>query len=91
MNLNILTAAGFTQNGNTFSKTLRAEDIPYFAEHIVDNKVVHSSTQIQVVVNLEDRTLQMSGLNDHYEEGPYSIDESNGRQALADVGVVFED
>lgn len=91
MNPNILIAAGFTQNGNIFNKTMRAEDIPYFAEHIVDNELVFGTTEIQMVINTEDRTLQMSGVNETYEEGPYSIDENDGRQAMRDMGVVFED
>jgi hypothetical protein len=85
-----LLAAGFAGCGEgRFIKRLKAEDMPYVSEHIVDD--VNLSERAEVLVEVSsDRMVKMTIPSfDKASEPPIPMDTVEGRALLRDAGVRF--
>ena len=84
-----LVASGFapTATGSGMAKTLKAADMPYFREHIVDNNIAFETDDISVSVN-SDGTLTLEDLMTGYREDGILANSDEGVALLVDAGFI---
>jgi len=76
------------QEGVFYAKTLKAADMPYFSEHVVDDMYVFDCDTIVVEV-CPDGRVQLVDQDTHYVEEAVPVDSEEGRALLADAGFIF--
>jgi hypothetical protein len=83
-----LLAAGFCQSPQgTLVKRLKALDMPYFNEHIVDEVNVSERTEVLVEVSSERLVSMQVPAFEEVSEPPIPMDTDEGRALLRDAGV----
>jgi hypothetical protein len=85
-----LLASGFQSNPGpqtTYTKRLLAMHMPYFVEHIIDEKVVCKEDLVVVVVS-EAGYVSLSILDGEYTEEPVAAESPEGLGLLCDAGYV---
>lgn len=88
MKASLLSNAGFEIVGNSFIKVIKAENMPYFKEHIIDNDVVFGCDSVEVKVSLLKEEVELVTVRG-YHEGPYSLKDGEAFQVLREAGVNF--
>lgn len=90
--LNDLAAAGFTaKNAGTFqacySKTMKAWDMPYMKEHVIDGENVYEDSDVVLDVSLDGMLTMTISDFPGANEGPYGVCTEDGAALLRDAGV----
>ena len=85
-----LITAGFLlvkyegQNGDFLSKTVKAEDMSYAGEHLVDSDYIYGDMLATTEVT-PDNKVQLSIMDADYVEGPVDFESEEGQFLLKDA------
>jgi hypothetical protein len=91
INKDDLLAAGFAEKtyenqvGIFIAKSLKAWDMPYMKEHVIDGEYIFEDSDVVVEVTPRNE-VQLFVAHADYLEGPYPVDSEDGHALLKDAG-----